>query len=91
MAAHCVAAASLALGDAIALNVFKCLKHTTYSRTDLYKKKGDTYTRTASMDNHLRTRLGRLLLLKTPEWRKTKGRRKRCATQQKMGHRGGVL
>ncbi|KAI3355732.1 hypothetical protein L3Q82_004319 [Scortum barcoo] len=42
-----------------------------------------------------RALLGRLQLLRTPDWRsaarRTEGKRKRCARKQKRGKRGGLL
>ncbi|KAI3377103.1 hypothetical protein L3Q82_000302 [Scortum barcoo] len=46
-------------------------------------------------DLGLRALLGRLQLLRTPDWRsaarRTEGKRKRCAWKQKRGKRGGLL
>ncbi|KAI3376533.1 hypothetical protein L3Q82_016993 [Scortum barcoo] len=46
-------------------------------------------------DLGLRALLGRLQLLRTPDWRsaarRTEGKRKRCARKQKRGKRGGLL
>ncbi|GAA6231470.1 uncharacterized protein LOC109141784 [Lates japonicus] len=52
-----------------------------------------TTTRTAALG--LRALLGRLQLLRTPDWRsgvrRVEGKRKRCARKQKRGKRGGLL
>ncbi|KAI3374040.1 hypothetical protein L3Q82_022606, partial [Scortum barcoo] len=49
----------------------------------------------AQVTDNKRALLGRLQLLRTPDWRsaarRTEGKRKRCARKQKRGKRGGLL
>ncbi|KAI3368602.1 hypothetical protein L3Q82_025607 [Scortum barcoo] len=77
---------------------FACVnKRVRYSRTELIKIRDGSATSTTlqSAVLGLRALLGRLQLLRTPDWRsgarRTEGKRKRCARKQKRGKRGGLL
>ncbi|KAI3364744.1 hypothetical protein L3Q82_000900 [Scortum barcoo] len=79
---------------------FACVnKRVRYSRTELIKIRDGSATSTTpqTADLGLRALLGRLQLLRTPDWRealprrRTEGKRKRCARKQKRGKRGGLL
>ncbi|KAI3352294.1 hypothetical protein L3Q82_005273 [Scortum barcoo] len=68
------------------------------NRTELIKIRDGSATSTTlqTVDLSLRALLGRLQLLRTPDWRsaarRTEGKRKRCARKQKRGkYRGGLL
>ncbi|KAI3353895.1 hypothetical protein L3Q82_005104 [Scortum barcoo] len=68
-----------------------------YNRTELIKIRDGSATSTTPQTAvlGLRALLGRLQLLRTPDWRsaarRTEGRRKRCARKQMRGKRGGLL
>ena len=89
---------TFSVGPEANFNSFACVnERTTYNRTELIiiRDRSAWSTKIPTADLGLRALLGRLRLLRTPNWRRgvrrTVGKRKRCTRKQKRGKRGGLL